>query len=431
MDFIQAKKRVDSLNKFGSVLGLENIRELLRRLDNPQEKLKVIHVAGTNGKGSVIAYLSSVLTEAGYKVGKYTSPVVFEYLEKYQINNRNISEEDFTDISTKVMDAGERMEKEGCGQPTVFEVETAMAFEFFLQKGCDIALIETGMGGDTDATNVCSSVIASVLVSISYDHMQFLGNTLKEIAGHKAGIIKKGCPVIVSRQSEEVLETVKNHAAGLDAPVIVAGGVETEHPFSYTAYDGTVYGGIEPGLKGIWQIKNACTAIETIEVMRNAGYNISVEAVRKGINNTVWHGRFEKICSEPCIITDGAHNPDAAKMLRETIDRDYPDTQFVYIMGVLGDKDFSKVIEYMADRAVKIYNVTPDNPRALSADKLAEAVSRINANVEAVSAVEEALDKAVEEYDKIRGKKAILAFGSLSYLGTLTDSVNKKYRNRG
>lgn len=431
MDFIQAKKRVDSLNKFGSVLGLENIRELLRRLGNPQEKLKVIHVAGTNGKGSVIAYLSSVLTEAGYKVGKYTSPVVFEYLEKYQINNQNISEEDFTDISTKVMDAGESMEKEGCGQPTVFEVETAMAFELFLQKGCDIALIETGMGGDTDATNVCSSVIASVLVSISYDHMQFLGNTLKEIAGHKAGIIKKGCPVIVSRQSEEVLETVKNHAAGLDAPVIVAGGVETEHPFSYTAYDGTVYGGIEPGLKGIWQIKNACTAIETIEVMRNAGYNISVEAVRKGIKNTVWHGRFEKICSEPCIITDGAHNPDAAKMLRETIDRDYPDTQFVYIMGVLGDKDFSKVIEYMVDRAVKIYTVTPDNTRALSADKLAEAVSRINANVEAVSAVEEALDKAVEEYDKIRGKKAILAFGSLSYLGTLTDSVNKKYRNRG
>lgn len=431
MDFIQAKKRVDSLNKFGSVLGLENIRELLRRLGNPQEKLKVIHVAGTNGKGSVIAYLSSVLTEAGYKVGKYTSPVVFEYLEKYQINNQNISEEDFTDISTKVMDAGESMEKEGCGQPTVFEVETAMAFELFLQKGCDIALIETGMGGDTDATNVCSSVIASVLVSISYDHMQFLGNTLKEIAGHKAGIIKKGCPVIVSRQSEEVLETVKNHAAGLDAPVIVAGGVETERPFSYTAYDGTVYGGIEPGLKGIWQIKNACTAIETIEVMRNAGYNISVEAVRKGIKNTVWHGRFEKICSEPCIITDGAHNPDAAKMLRETIDRDYPDTQFVYIMGVLGDKDFSKVIEYMADRAVKIYTVTPDNTRALSADKLAEAVSRINANVEAVSAVEEALDKAVEEYDKIRGKKAILAFGSLSYLGTLTDSVNKKYRNRG
>lgn len=431
MEYIQAKKRVDSLNKFGSVLGLENIKELLRRLDNPQEKLKVIHVAGTNGKGSTIAYLSSVLTEAGYKVGKYTSPVVFEYLEKYQINNKNISEEDFAGISTKVMDAGDSMENDGCGQPTVFEVETAMAFEYFLQKGCDVALIETGMGGDTDATNVCSNVIASVIVSISYDHMQFLGNTLKEIAGHKAGIIKRGCPVIISGQSEEVLETVKSYAGELDAPVVVAGIGETKPPFSYTAYDGTVYSGIEPGLKGIWQIKNVCTAIETIEVMRNAGYNISEEAVRKGIRNTVWHGRFEKICSEPCIITDGAHNPDAAKLLRETIDKDYADTEFVYIMGVLGDKDFSKVIEYMAERAVKIFTVTPHNPRALLADKLAEAVSAVNTNVEAVGSISEALDKAVEEYDRIRGKKAILAFGSLSYLGMLTDSVNKKYRNRG
>lgn len=431
MNFIQAKNRVDSLNKFGSVLGLDNIKELLRRLDNPQEKLKVIHVAGTNGKGSVIAYLSSVLAEAGYKVGKYTSPVVFEYLEKYQINNKNITEEDFVGISSKVMDAGERMEKEGCGQPTVFEVETAMAFELFLQRGCDIALIETGMGGDTDATNVCSSVIASVIVSISYDHMQFLGNTLKEIAGHKAGIIKEGCPVIVSEQSDEVMDAVKSHAKALNAPVIIAGSLEAKPPFAYTAYDGTVYSEIEPGLKGNWQINNACTAIETIEVMRNAGYNISKEAVRKGIKSTVWHGRFEKICSEPCIIIDGAHNPHAAKMLRETIDNEYADTKFVYIMGVLGDKDFSKVIECMADRAVKIYTVTPDNPRALLADKLAEAVCRVNTNVEAVTGVSEALDKAVEEYDKIRGKKAILAFGSLSYLGMLADSVNKKYRNRG
>ena len=430
MNYVQARNRVDSLNKYGSVLGLENIRELLLRLHNPQEKLKVIHVAGTNGKGSVIAYLSAILSEAGYKVGKYTSPVVFEYLEKYQIDNENISETDFVRVATKVMDKVDEMKNEKNSQPTLFEVETAMAFEIFLDKGCDIAIVETGMGGDMDATNVCESVIASVIVSISYDHTQILGNTLEEIAGHKAGIIKRKCPVIVTDQSRIVLDTVADFAKKKDAPVIVTKSAEYSRPFSYISYDGKEYHNINPNLKGQWQVKNACTAIETVEVMRNAGYNIADENVIHGINNAIWHGRFEMICEEPCIIIDGAHNPDAALMLRETIDRDYADTEFVYIMGVLGDKDYSSVIESMAGRAKKIYTVTPPNKRALDAGMLAKAVAKVNSSVEPAESITNALDKAIEEYDKMPGKRAILAFGSLSYLGMLTDEVKNRIGER-
>lgn len=420
MNFTQAKEYVDGLSRFGSVLGLDNIRELMKRLGNPQEELKVIHVAGTNGKGSTIAYLSQILTEAGYKVGKYTSPAVFDYLEKYQINNVNIEDEDFAIVASKVARAVDSMVSEGLGQPTIFEVETAIAYEYFRCKNCDIVIIEAGMGGDTDATNVCSKVLVSVIVSISLDHMQLLGSTLTEIAAHKAGIIKEGCPVVVYEQSQEVMETIKSYGARFHAPVVVAKTeAQGETSFGYVTSEGTAYENLTPSLKGTWQIKNACVALEVIDVLRCQGFVIPKLAVEAGIENTIWPGRFEQICDEPCIIIDGAHNPGAAKQLRDTLIKCYNDTKFVYIMGVLADKDFSEVIRLTADKAVKIITVTPNNERALNAEKLAEAVSNVNKNVEAASSIDEAIYMAKQEYEKLNGKKVILAFGSLSYLGQL------------
>ena len=416
MDFREAREYIDGLNRFGSVLGLESIQALLGVLGDPQEELKVIHVAGTNGKGSTIAFMEAILKEAGYRVGKYTSPVVFEYLEKYQINGENIGEDDFAKLVGKVEVALEQLKEEKGIQPTIFEVETAIAFEYFKDEKCDVVLLETGMGGDMDATNVCKKVLGSVLVSISLDHMGFLGDTIEEIAYHKAGIIKSGCPVVVMDQSQEVMQVVEGYADEKGSKMYVAG--KTELPV---------------GLKGQWQQYNAGVAVKVMEVLREQGYEITEESVVQGLKKAKWPGRFEKISEKPLVIIDGAHNPDAAKRLRETLDKEYKDTRFVYVMGVLGDKDFAEVIKLMADRGEYIITLTPPNPRALEAEKLAEAIREYNSNVQWTNSIEEAYDIAIskqkelsselsDELSKclvgeIDAEVAILAFGSLSYLG--------------
>lgn len=412
MNFCEAKEYIDGLSKFGSVLGLESIKALLGVLGNPERDLKVIHVAGTNGKGSTIAFMESILVEAGYKVGKYTSPVVFEYLEKFQIDGVNISEDKFAELATRMKGALERLEAENSIQPTLFEVETAMAFECFKNEGCDVALLETGMGGDLDATNVCDKVLASVIVSISLDHIGFLGDAIEEIATHKAGIIKKNCPVVVMKQSREVMEVIEGCAKNLDACMYIS--EETNLPVS---------------LKGEWQKYNAGVAVKVMEVVKGQGIDITREHIEKGLVKAKWSGRFEKISDNPTIIIDGAHNPDAAIRLRETLDAQYSNAKFVYIMGVLGDKDFTEVIKIMADRAEYIVTVTPPNLRALEAIKLKEAVEVYNENVCAATSIEEAYDIAIgklNEIDDIDNDKALLVFGSLSYLGKFKEICKER-----
>ena len=401
MEFKEAREYIDGLSRFGSVLGLDNIKALLKLLNNPHEKLKVIHVAGTNGKGSTISFISSILKEAGYKVGKYTSPVVFEYLEKYQINDKNISEKEFAKLAENIKKILEKLEIQGI-QPTLFEVETAMAFEYFMEENCDVVIIETGMGGDMDATNVCSSVLASVLVSISLDHTGFLGNTIEEIAEHKAGIIKANCPVVVMRQQDKVMEIVNKKAFSLNSTVYIGDKVN-----------------LKTGLAGEWQKYNAGVAVKVVEVLvKEHNFVINNEHIEQGLICARWPGRFEKISENPCIIIDGAHNPDAATRLREAIDKEYKMTRFVYIIGVLGDKDFDEVIRIMADRGEYIITVTPSNSRALDASLLKETIGKYNNNnVQAVETLEDAYNMAVNKLAEVDGKKAILAFGSLSYLG--------------
>ena len=428
MNFIEAKKSIETLSRFGSVLGLENIYELLRRLDNPQDKLRVIHVAGTNGKGSTIAYLSAILTAAGYKTGKYTSPVVFEYLEKYQIDNENISEHDFADIATKVLKAAENMVSEGKGQPTIFEVETAMAYLYFYESKSDVAIIETGMGGDMDATNVCSKVLASVIVSISLDHTGFLGNTIEEIARHKAGIIKKNCPVILYGQSKEVTNVIRNVAYNLNAPLIVSDtDITGEVSFVYTTHTGCVYEDLEPALEGTYQLKNLATVLEVVENLKLQGFDIDMNAVKQGVSRAVWHGRFEKIKEEPLFIIDGAHNPGAIVELKKCMARYYPNKKWIFIMGVLADKDFTKEAELLSGMANVVITVTPNNPRALSATDLAEVVSGygVAEDVTSADSISNAIDIAMNKYSCIGKDAGILAFGSLSYLSKLREELTR------
>lgn len=428
MEYKAAKEYIDGLGRFGSVLGLDNIKNLLKKLNNPQNALKVIHVAGTNGKGSTIAFLSSILSEAGLKVGKYTSPVVFEYREKYQIGNENISEEDFADLVLDVKRAVDDMLEEGMPQPTIFEVETAMAFLYFKKKACEIVILETGMGGDMDATNVCDEVLVSVITSISLDHTMILGETLGEIATHKAGIIKKNCPVVVYEQSNEVMDVVNKYADALDSKVTIARtGEYTGEKFDYITACGCEYYNLKLGLEGRWQRKNAIVALEVIDVLRKAGYNINEKNVRDGLKGTRWPGRFEKLCDKPLTIIDGAHNPGAARELKEAIDKLYPTRKFVYIVGVLADKDFSKVLEIMMGRGEAVITVTPNNMRALQGEELAKIAKKVaeSANrkihIEKADSVEKACEVAIQKSREYGEDGAILAYGSLSYLCDVRD----------
>ncbi|MBQ9700871.1 MAG: bifunctional folylpolyglutamate synthase/dihydrofolate synthase [Lachnospiraceae bacterium] len=397
------------------VLGLDTITELLNRLGNPHKGLRVIHVAGTNGKGSTITMLAQILMQAGYKVGTYTSPAVFDELEMFRINNDNISDEDYRMISTKVEAAGQSMGEDGLPMPTKFEIDTAIAFCYMHQSKCDIAIVETGMGGDLDSTNVCDSVVASVITSISLDHTSFLGDSLEEISTHKAGIIKKNCPVVLAYQSSQVCGVIEKKAISMEARYVLA----PKHIRDTRYADATI------ALKGAYQQKNAATVIATIEVLRDTGYDIDDMAVRKGLAEAVWPGRFEIICRDPLFIVDGAHNPGAVEELKITLEEKYCDYKYVFIMGVLADKDYSTEIELMAGMAEYIVTVTPDNTRALSATDLARAVKEVNVNVTASQDVSDAVNIAIGAYDSIQGKKLILAFGSLSYIADIKESMER------
>lgn len=395
------------------VLGLNTITELLDRLDNPHKKLNVIHVAGTNGKGSTITMLAYILMKAGYRVGRYTSPAVFDELEMFKINDDNISHSDYKMIRMKVEAAGESMRKEGLPMPSKFEMDTAIAFCYLHQSNCDMAIIETGMGGDLDATNVCESVLTSIITSISLDHTIFLGNSLEEIATHKAGIIKKDCPVVLAYQSLQICSVIERKARQLNAKYVLA---------SKNIKD-TGYTDVVMAMRGTYQQKNAATVIAAVEVLRDRGYVIDDTAVRNGLSEAIWPGRFETICKRPLFIVDGAHNPGAVVELKRTLQEKYFDYKYVFIMGVLADKDYSAEIELIAGMAEYIVTVTPDNTRALSATDLAKAVKKVNDNVTASENITDAVNTAISVYDRIDGKKLILAFGSLSYIADIKESV--------
>lgn len=428
MNYSEARKFVEETTKYGSILGLETIKTLLDELGNPQDKVKIVHVAGTNGKGSVFTFVQNVLLKAGYHVGRYASPAVFEYREIIQFDGNNITEEEFAKYMTNVKSACDRMVSQGKHHPTSFEVETALAYLYFLNKPCDIVLIETGMGGETDATNVEKEALCSVITSISLDHMQFLGNTVEEIANVKAGIIKENSDVVVSNQGKSIINVIESQAAVKNSKVVVANepynikidGYITS--FDYvTANDKKL--SVKISMMGAYQLINACTAIETLEILRSKGYNITDENIIEGMKNAKWPGRMEIVKEHPLIVIDGAHNPGAAIKLKESIEMYFTNKRIAFIMGVLADKDYSEEIKIVALLAKKIFTITPDNKRALNGEALALAVADSNKNVTFEPTLEEAVKEAENLY-KNNEIDMILAFGSLSYLGDLKNIIN-------
>lgn len=427
MNFTEAVAYVDEITKTKKiVLGLSSMRELLARLGNPQDDLSFVHIAGTNGKGSTLAFIASVCRAAGYRVGRYNSPAVFSYCEKIQVNGVSISEEDAARLLTAVRQVSEAMEADGLGHPTAFETETAVSFLYFKEQGCDLVALETGMGGETDATNVVTTTVCSVIASVSMDHMQFLGNTLEEIARVKGGIIKMGKPVVLCGQGERVTGVIREICRKKNAPLRISAPEKAE--IQSAGAEGTVfnygnYKNIKIPLLGKYQVINASTALEVVEILRELGYDIGERAVYEGMSSTVWPGRFEKLSDRPVFIIDGAHNLEAAERLRDSINLYFTNKRILYIMGILADKDYQAVTRITAPLAERIYTVTPDSPRALPARELAACIKAQAEETGFLGAVEakDSLSEAVRDcLDQAKDEDVIVAFGSLSYLGDLS-----------
>lgn len=431
MNYQETMNYIEEISKYGSVPGLDNIRELLMRLDNPQNDLKFVHIAGTNGKGSTLAYISTVLAHAGYKTGRYISPTISDYRERIQINGKMITKKDLCAYMERIKMAADSMQTDGLIHPTVFEIETALAFLYFKEKKCDIVVLETGLGGTLDATNIITTTVAAVLASISMDHMAFLGNSLAEIAENKAGIIKNGCYVISTEQEETAMHVIERKCEECGCELSVAdlsNAKKVKYGINKQSFSYREYKDIVIHMAGKYQIANCILAIETLRVLAKSGYPISEKDMLAGLEQTQWHGRFSVIGQKPLFVIDGAHNADAAKKLAESIRFYFTNKRIIYIMGVLRDKEYNKIIEATYREAEHIITVTPPhNPRAMQAYELAQEVQKYHSCV----TVSDSLEEAVEiSYLLAQKDTVIVAFGSLSYLGALTEIVKNKHQIR-
>ena len=415
MLYEEARVYLDQASKYGSVLGLESISALLDELDHPEDKLKFVHIAGTNGKGSILAFLAAILQAEGYKVGRYISPTVMDYLERFQINESYMSKEIFAEIMEEVKAAVDRMMERGHASPTVFEIETAIAFLYFVKENCDYVLLETGLGGRLDATNVVKNTLVSVFASISMDHMAVLGDSLEAIANEKAGIIKPWA-CTVSAPQEEIVENVLRTAALNRIKIVDLSEIQVikadlkEQVFSYKEFEN-----MKIHLIGKNQIENAATALEAVIALRVQGVPVSDEAVRIGLEKAQWPGRFQVLCENPLVIVDGAHNENAAQRLAENIETYLQGKRLVAIMGVFKDKEYQKIIQIMKPYLSYVYAIDlPNRERTLPKERLVKELLSMDIAAETMDNIEEALKAAKE---KVKEEQGILVFGSLSYLG--------------
>ena len=427
---------IEELKKRGSVPGLDAIQGLLEELGHPEEELKIVHIAGTNGKGSIFAYLSSILMAAGFKVGRYISPTISCYEERFQINGVYITKEKLEHLYSVVKEAMQREEEKTGLKPTLFEVETAISFLYFKEEKVDYALVEVGMGGRLDATNVIRHPELTVISSISYDHKAILGDTLEEIAFQKAGIIKKSSPVVLAENPEEVCKVIELEAGKKQVECIKV------KPEDYDVLEETPYGSVflwkeqryETKLPGRHQISNAVTALTASTYLLDKNYEINEKrksipkeldsmnmkaAQQGGIVRTSWPGRLEILKKEPLFYRDGAHNPDGARKLAAFLQKHFTNKRIIYIMGVLKDKEYKKMLAYLMPFAKKVYVFKPNNERGLSADILASAIKEItDVMVMPEPDVNTAVSKALEE---AQPEDILVACGSLSFMEEMED----------
>lgn len=423
MDFLEAQNYLEKVrSQKGIVLGLDTMRHLMAKLNNPQDKVKFIQVAGTNGKGSTAAYLTSILSEAGIKVGRYTSPAVFSSTEQYFACGSCISESEYAKGVTAVAEAAASLDGE---TPTAFEQETALAFWYFAQKGCELAILEAGLGGDMDATNIVTTTVCSIITSISMDHCRILGNKISEIAAHKAGIIKPGAPVICIEQKEDAMEPIRAAAKAADTPLYEVHRDEVRQIFSDKRESIVFFREFENlhlKMLGSCQPENAALAVQAASVLSRS-YPIEKKHIYEGIEKTRWGGRFELHSGSPDIILDGAHNPDGIRRLRESVNQMFGAVPICYVCGVLADKDYEKEIEILFGRASNVFTVTPPSPRAMKSTDLKAAIKKRFSQLKVTSFdSEDGIEKAMEA--AVSQNNPVVVCGTLTILARVKEWMN-------
>ena len=427
MDFLEAQNYLEKVrSQKGIVLGLDTMRHLMAKLNNPQDKVKFIQVAGTNGKGSTAAYLTSILSEAGIKVGRYTSPAVFSSTEQYFACGSCISENEYAKGVTAVAEAAASLDGE---TPTAFEQETALAFWYFAKKGCELAILEAGLGGDMDATNIVTTTVCSIITSISMDHCRILGNKLSEIAAHKAGIIKPGAPVICIEQKEDAMEPIRAAAKAADTPLYEVHRDEVRQIFSDKRESIVFFREFENlhlKMLGSYQPENAALAVQAASVLSRS-YPIEKKHIYDGIEKTRWGGRFELHSGSPDIILDGAHNPDGIRRLRESVNQMFGAVPICYVCGVLADKDYEKEIEILFGRASNVFTVTPPSPRAMKSTDLKAAIKKRFSQLKVTSFdSEDGIEKAMEA--AVSQNNPVVVCGTLTILARVKEWMKRNDR---
>lgn len=423
--YATAMNYIKDLCKFGSNYGLTRTERILEIMGNPHKKIKTIHVAGTNGKGSTTAMVSNMLIEGGYKVGMYTSPYLEEFEERIQINNENIPKDKLVSIVKEVASAVAKVIEEGYEHPTEFEVITCVMFKYFSDEKIDYGVIEVGLGGRLDSTNVIKPIV-SVITSISYDHMGILGDNLSDIAKEKAGIIKRGVPVVSYPQKEEAEKVIMNKALELNCDINLVNEIDGKFAkiieeegikqVIFAMYRGQ-FKTIKLGLLGSHQVLNCALALRVIEILeREENIEIDFESKLKALSEVRWKGRLEIMNRNPLVIIDGAHNIDGIKKLKESVQEYFTYDNIILILGILADKEVDKMIKEIAPMAKKIIAVTPHSDRGALSKDLKLAIEKVNSNVEAIEDYKTAYSRAIQYAGK---KDLVIISGSLYMIGDM------------
>lgn len=436
MTYEEALDFIDAISAGGIQPGLSRMERLMDELGHPEREGRMIHVAGTNGKGSVCTFIASVLQMAGYKVGRYISPTLYDYRERVQVNGQWIEKEAVAACMTVIREASERMKEDGTGTPTAFEAETAMAFLYFRKMKCDYVLLEAGMGGRMDATNVIGKPVLSVITAIGMDHMAWLGHSIAAIAREKGGIIKEGCPVVMDGGNEEALSVLSEICKEHHCPYRVMNPQKVRlREASLAKGQCFDYGGwqmMRTKMPGCYQTANAALALEAAKLLLDmekagrpdaaSGRHLSGDVIRKGIEAAWWPGRFEIVCRHPFVIADGAHNPDGARALAASAGQYFAGRNIILVMGVFADKDYDQMLSIMSETSEILIAFRPKQPRGLDAQKLAGAAKPYFHQVKTAASQEDALNQALAMY---RPGDVILSFGSLSTIAGLCDILKQ------
>lgn len=419
MDYQEAIEYIHSTLWRGSRLGLKRMKELSESMSSPEKDLKFIHIAGTNGKGSVAAMLSTILTLSGYNTGMFTSPYVTKFTERIQINSRPISESDLARETEYVRPFAEQMED----KPTEFELVTAIALSYFRRMECDIVVFETGMGGALDSTNVIGVPEIAIITSIGLDHMEQLGDTIEEIARTKAGIIKHGGEVLAYGGGEDVRSVLTTACAENNARLTWADFdsiISHGQAGPFQIFDWKQFKGLELSLRGGYQLNNAAMALGAVDILRQRGWSVPENAVRDALKSVRWPGRFEQLLECPVFILDGGHNPSGTAAAAESLKTMYPARRFVFLTGVMADKDVEAMYHPLLGIAERFFTVTPNTPRSMPSDVLAQRLANMGIPSQGYPSIDAAVSAAIN----FAGTDGVIcAIGSLYMAGEIRDII--------